>query len=196
MKMANSCQVALSDFLGEQDPLPPEDRPLPRKRISLDALYRDHAPRLLLFFIRRAGRDDATDLVQETFARLVGIGEHGRDEIDRPEAYLGTVATNLLRDRARLAARRALERHDPLDESLVSSPDPHQLLEARDTLARLEQAVGKLSLRDRKIFLLHRLEHLNYAEIAEEVGMSVKGVKKQMAKALSDRKSTRLNSSH
>src|SRR3546814_15569496 len=88
MKMANSCQVALSDFLGEQDPLPPEDRPLPRKRISLDALYRDHAPRLLRFFIRRAGRDDATDLVQETFARFAGIGEHGRNEIDRPEAYL------------------------------------------------------------------------------------------------------------
>src|SRR3546814_2870957 len=97
MKMANSCQVALSDFLGEQDPLPPEDRPLPRKRISLDALYRDHAPRLLRFFIRRAGRDDATDLVQETFARFAGIDEHGRNEIDRPEeiggAHVGTPVT-------------------------------------------------------------------------------------------------------
>src|SRR3546814_207756 len=160
MRMASPCQIVLSDRLDEQDPLPPENRPPPERRISLDALYRDHAPRLLRFFIRRAGRDDATDLVQETFARLVGIGEHGRDEIDRPEAYLGTVATNLLRDRARLAARRALERHDPLDESLVSSPDPHQLTEARDTLARLEQAVGKLSLRDRKSFLPQRLAHI------------------------------------
>src|SRR3546814_3993738 len=124
------------------------------------------------------------------------MGEQVRNEMTRPEADVGPVATNLLRDRARLAGRRARERHDPLDESLVSSPDPHQLLEARDTLARLEQAVGKLSLRRQRIFLLHRLEHLTYAEIAEEVGMSVKGVKKQMAKALSDRKSTRLNSSH
>src|SRR3546814_18184574 len=133
MKMANSCQVALSDFLGEQDPLPPEDRPLPRKRISLDALYRDHAPRLLRFFIRRAGRDDATDLVQETFARLVGIGEHGREEIDRPDAYLGTVATNLLRARTRLAARRALERNHPLAESLASPPSPPHLIAAPAT---------------------------------------------------------------
>jgi DNA-directed RNA polymerase specialized sigma24 family protein len=32
--------------------------------------------------------------------------------------------------------------------------------------------------------LLHRVEHLTYAQIAAETGMSVKGVKKQMAKAL------------
>src|SRR3546814_7489986 len=76
-----------------------------------------------------------------------------------------------------------------LDENRVSSPDPHQLLEARDTLARLEQAVGKLSLRRQRIFLLHRLEHLTYAEIAKEVGMSVKGVKKQMANALAELRS-------
>ena len=36
------------------------------------------------------------------------------------------------------------------------------------------------------IFLLHRLDHLTYAEIGDVVGMSEKGVKKQMAKALFD----------
>src|SRR3546814_11179622 len=92
------------------------------------------------------------------------MGEQVRNEIDRPEAYLGTVATNLLRDRARLAARRARERHDMLDENRVSSPDPHQLLEARDTLARLEQAVGKLSLRRQRLFLLHRLDRKSVVE--------------------------------
>src|SRR3546814_11930103 len=122
MRRSDPCRLWLADLLDEQDPLPPESRPPPERRISLDALYCDHAPRLLRFFIRRAGRDDATDLVQETFARLVGIGEHGRDEIDRPEAYLGTVATHPLRARARLAARRAIERQHPLDECLVVYP--------------------------------------------------------------------------
>src|SRR3546814_17508520 len=96
------------------------------------------------------------------------MGEQVRNEMTRPEADVGPVATNLLRDRARLAGRRARERHDMLDENRVSSPDPHQLLEARDTLARLEQAVGKLSLRRQRIFLLHRLAHLTYAELAKE----------------------------
>lgn len=186
MKLVSSCQFAITDPLDEEDPLPPEDLPAPKNAVSLDALYRSHAARLLRFFVRRAGRDDASDLVHETFARFAGLGENARAEIDRPEAYLGTVATNLLRDRARAAARRSLERHQPLDENRLSSSDPHQLLEDRDYLARLEKAVERLNPRRRRIFLLHRLEHLTYAQIATEVGMSVKGVKKQMAKALAE----------
>src|SRR3546814_16011142 len=112
------------------------------------------------------------------------MGEQVRNEMTRPEADVGPVATNLLRDRARLAARRARERHDMLDENRVSSPDPHQLLEARDTLARLAQAVGTLSLRRQRIFLIHRREHLTYAAIAKETVQREKGVEKTMDKAL------------
>lgn len=184
MRPASSCQLALTDALEEQDPLPPDDHASRDQDICLDTLYRAHAPRLLRFFIRRAGREEAGDLVHETFARFAGLGESERAGVDRPEAYLGTVATNLLRDRARLAARRALDRHSSLDENRISTPDPHLLLEDRDALARLERAVARLNPKRRRIFLLHRLEHLTYAEIADEVGMSVKGIKKQMAKAL------------
>ncbi len=184
MSTARTCRYTLADALDEEDPLPPSDRPAPDPRVTLDTLYRANAPRLLRFFARRAGREEAGDLVHETFARFAGLEESKRSEVDRPEAYLGTVAANLLRDRARLAARRALDRHDALDENRTPASDPHQLLEDRDALVRLERAVARLHPRRRRIFLLHRLEHLTYAEIAEEVGMSVKGVKKQMAKAL------------
>lgn len=186
MKLSSSCQFAIADPLDGEDPLPPENWSIPKRSVSLDALYRRHAPHLLRFFARRAGRDEARDLVHETFARFAGLAKSARAEVDRPEAYLGTVATNLLRDRARAAARRSLDRHQPLDENRLTSSDPHQLLEDRDCLARLEQAVERLNPRRRRIFLLHRLEHLTYAQIADEVGMSVKGVKKQMAKALAE----------
>ena len=109
--------------------------------------------------------------------------------MERPEAYLGTVATNLLRDRARIAARRALDRHDALDPEALPTDDPHHRLEQRDLLARLDQALAALPSRRRRIFLLHRLDHLTYAEIGDVVGMSEKGVKKQMAKALFDLRS-------
>ena len=46
------------------------------------------------------------------------------------------------------------------------------------------RALSDMNPRRRKIFLLHRTENLTYAEIGETVGMSEKGVKKQMAKAL------------
>lgn len=185
MRLATSpCESVSLKMLEEVDPLPPEDLAPLSRPATLETLYRTHAPRLLRFFSRRAGRDDAHDLVHEAFARFAGLDDAATRAVARPEAYLGTVATNLLRDRARVAARRALERHGPFDENSVPCADPHKLLEDRDTLARLEKAVARLSSRRRRIFLLHRLERLTYAEIADEVGMSVKGVKKQMAKAL------------
>ena len=185
MRLAtSSADDLLREFLAEGDPLPPDNRAPAARPLALDLLYRAHSSRLLRFFSRKLGKDDALDLVQETFARFAGRGNATFGPVARPEAYLSTVATNLLRDRARAAARRALNHHRLLDEGAASSTDPHKLLEDREALARLEAAIARLSSRRRKIFLLHRLEQLTYDEIAGEVGMSVKGVKKQMAKAL------------
>ena len=185
MRLAtSSTDNFLREFLKEGDPLPPDDRAPAARPSALDLLYRAHSSRLLRFFARQLGKDDALDLVHETFARFAGRGNAGFDPVAKPEAYLSTVATNLLRDRARAAARRALNHHRLLDEGGASASDPHKLLEDREALARLEVAIARLSSRRRKIFLLHRLEQLTYDEIAGEVGMSVKGVKKQMAKAL------------
>ena len=54
----------------------------------------------------------------------------------------------------------------------------------RDELARVERAISKLTPRTRDIFLMHRFEGLSYEEIGAEMGMTAKGVEKQMAKAL------------
>lgn len=167
--------------LEEGDPFPPEDRARP---IEIDALYRTHSERLLRFFARRAGRADADDLVHEAFARLAGADGRSRGAIESPGAYLTRIATNLLRDRARSEGRRPAEGNVVYDERLHGALDPHQSLDDRDSLARLDAAIGRLNRRTRTIFLLQRVEGLTYAQIADQMGMSVKGVKKQMAKAL------------
>ena len=42
----------------------------------------------------------------------------------------------------------------------------------------------RLRPKTREVFMAHRMEGLTYAEIAERTGLSVKGVEKQMSKAL------------
>lgn len=169
--------------LREDDPLPPDDRAAPGES-GIEALYHAHANRLLRFFSRRAGASDAPDLVHETFARLARVEPAARQVIESPGAFLTRIATNLLKDRAKTDARRSSAHHLPYDEQAHGHVDPFQLLADRDALARVEKAVARLNRRTREIFLLHRVEGLTYAQIADEVGMSVKGVKKQMAKAL------------
>ncbi|MEO5867589.1 MAG: RNA polymerase sigma factor [Sphingomonas sp.] len=168
------------------DPLPPEDRAVPSvPNRGFDALYRAQAPRLLRFFARRAGSDDALDLVHDTFERLARR-ETDAVAVDRPEAYLSRIAGNLLRDRAKFAVRRAATFHVSIDDVSLTGPDPQHLLEARDMIDRLELAMQRLRPRTREIFMACRLDGYTYAEVAEHTGMSVRGVRKQMSRAIAE----------
>ena len=150
---------------------------------TLDTLYRRQSPSLLRSLVRRRlSRDDALDVVQEVFAKLARLG--GLVGVARPEAYVDRMASNVVRDRARASARQRADLHVVADERELPAPDPHAQLEARDTLRRLEAAMLKLKPRTRQIFMAHRLDGLSYAEIADRTGLSVKGVEKQMGKAI------------
>lgn len=162
-------------------PLASEER---RHDAALEALYKAQSPRLLRRFARNAAADEARDLVQETFLRLVRLGSERLQSVQKSEAYLSRIAGNLLRDRAKAARRRSTALHESLDETRLHGHDQQRLLEQRDLLNRLEQAMLRLKPKTREIFMAHRLDGLSYAEIAERTGLSVKGVEKQMCKAI------------
>lgn len=152
--------------------------------VRLDTLYREQAPRLLRLFSRRIGRLEAPDLVQEVFARYGDRIERSTEPVAEPAAYLNGIAGNILRERAKFAARRSADLHQLYDDEQMPGSDPIAALEARDLLRRLDAAVQRLSPRCRQVFLLQRVDGMSRLEIAESTGMSVKAVKKCMEKAL------------
>ena len=78
----------------------------PSGAVELELLYRNEQHALVRFFTRyRASREDAHDLVQETFLRLARVDLDGPGRLLRPAAYLRQIARNLLRDRVRSAQR-------------------------------------------------------------------------------------------
>lgn len=170
--------------IAAEEPLPPEDRSGARSAASIEDLYQQQAPRLLRFFARRTVRQDAGDLVQESFARLADMQSRTAEEIERPEAYLSRIAANLLRDRAKSALRRSLANHVSADDLPLAGHDPVASLEARDQIQRLQEALAGLAPKTREIFLAHRLDGLPYKEIAGQTGLSPKGVEWHMSKAI------------
>lgn len=170
--------------LAEGDPLPPEDRVVTGSILALEDLYHTQAPRLHRFFARRADRQDANDLVQESFARLADADAAPGRSIEQPEAYLNRTAANLLRNRAKSALQRSLARQVPVEEASLAGPDMVAMLEARDLLNRIQNALMRLSPKTRDIFLAHRLDGLSYNDIAKRTGLSVKGVEWHMTKAI------------
>jgi RNA polymerase sigma factor (sigma-70 family) len=150
---------------------------------DLDALYRLHASALLRYLIRLTGDPElAADALQETFVRLVE--RPPRDLHSR--AWLFTVATNLVREEGRTAARR----RGLLDRGAASAafdrPDGH----GADDLMVIDErrrivlgALATLSERDRTALLM-REEGFTHEEIASAVDTTTKSVGTIIARAL------------
>jgi RNA polymerase sigma factor (sigma-70 family) len=155
------------------------------RAVRLDVLFRDQQHSLTRFFTRyRASNEDARDLTQQAFLHYTQADERSPGAVSKPEAFLRQIARNLMRNRARTAARHHEHDHIAAEEEMIAGPDEVRRLEARDGLARIEAALERVKPKTREIFLAHRLDGMSYAEIAEVTGMSIKGVEKQMSKAI------------
>ncbi|WP_169803409.1 RNA polymerase sigma factor [Sphingomonas pruni] len=169
--------------LSEGDPLPPEDRVV-APRPTVERLYRSQAPKLLRFFARRGHRDEAEDLTNDSFVRLMTAPAVRDDRVGNAESYLQEVAKNVLRNRARAAFHRSIVDLDLDPETVTDGNDPTALMEARDMLTRTEAALARLPAKTRSIFMAHRLEGATYADLAKTHGLSVKGIDWHMTKAI------------
>jgi RNA polymerase sigma factor (sigma-70 family) len=168
--------------LAEGDPLPPEHDRVPDCVRALDQLYRAEQPALVRFTARHIELDQAEDVVQQLFVRLAA--HRDTPAIATPGRYLRQALRNIVTDHRRAAQCRAGDRHIPIDEVEIAGPDPIKALEARDRLRRIEEAVSRLKPLTQQIFLACRLDGYSYAEIAEQTGLSIRGVEKQMSRAI------------
>ncbi|MEM1385289.1 MAG: sigma-70 family RNA polymerase sigma factor, partial [Pseudomonadota bacterium] len=135
-------------------------------------LYRDHRGWLMAWLQQRLDcREDATDLVQDTFVRLIGKPDAGA--IRQPRAYLRKIAHALLVD---LVRHRDIERAylDILCELGVPvMPSEEDRAIVVETIVRIEATLDALPARARAVFLMSRLEGLGHRDIARRLGVSL-----------------------
>lgn len=130
----------------------------------------------------------AADLTHETYIRL-----RQRDSDNPPEnarALAFHIAMNLAVDYQRKAAVRSRflvddELDSVADGSTTTTCSPEQTLIARQRLEILQGALDELPPDCRTVFLLHGVEGLKYAEIADRLGISLAMVGKHLARAMS-----------
>ena len=148
-------------------------------------LYAEHHGWLVGWLRRRLGNtEQAADLAQDTFVKLVANPEN--DTIEQPRAYLATIARRLLIDQTR---RHTLEQ--AYLEMLAVQPAIHAPSEeARaivlESLRQIDTILLKLTQPARTAFLLSQLDGLTYEEIAVELSISVRTVKRYMATAFEE----------
>ena len=145
--------------------------------MDFDRLFDRLYPVLFRYLHRMTGDADvAEDAAQEAFVRLA---EHSLPE-DEARPWLFTVATNLVRDRARKASRhRRLEPHVPTPNAPMG---PEASAERRERIAMVREALDALPERDQTMLLM-REEGFKYAEIAEAVDVAPGSVGTLLARA-------------
>lgn len=144
-----------------------------------------HRIRHLRNLLRRHGRsrDDADDLIQESFLRL---HLYCQDEgVQKQDAFLARTALNLSVDLHR-KEHRELYTQEPLENLVLIDvkPTPDEDFAVSQRLSKVEAVLNALSPRTRDIFLMHRVGGYSCAQIATHFGISLSAVEKHIAKAV------------
>lgn len=149
---------------------------------AVHQLYQSNHAWLCSWLRKRLGcADNAADLAQDTFARI--LASRRVLEAREPRAYLTTVAKSLLINWYR---RQSLERAylDALaDLPQELAPSLEQRLIILETLHEIDALLANLSEPVRRAFLLSQIDGLTYPAIPEVLGVSLGSVKRYMQQA-------------
>ena len=144
--------------------------------MDVEALYERYGP-MVMRRCRQLLHDDqkALDVTQDVFVQV--LRRKGRLTDEHPSSLLYRVATNLSLNRLRDEGRRRESAGDDLLLRIASSEDLEGAVSARVLLERLFRRHREST---RIMAVLHYVDGLTLEETAEEVGMSVSGVRKRL----------------
>jgi RNA polymerase sigma-70 factor (ECF subfamily) len=153
---------------------------------GLSAIFLANRPALLRFLRARGAGNDAEDLAQDMWMKL-----EAKDlgPIADPLPYLYRMANNLMLDRYRSATRRERREQDWAEGAGGVMADPSEDVAIDERLIlnqRLEEAraaLRSLGPRVEMVFRRFRIEGVGQRAIAEELGVSLTTVEKDLQKA-------------
>ncbi len=168
----------------------PTSRPEPAAAWNFENLYKTYSLPIYCLCLRMTGNpDDAEDLTQETFVRLLQ-----KHDTFRGESTLYTWLRRLAINAVLLGFDKAYRRHETSLEELTEAPStagnapcelgiPDAELQSAVERVCLERAMERLPRGFRKVLVLHDVEGYEHAEISVRTGSSIGTSKSQLHKA-------------
>ncbi|WP_156842115.1 RNA polymerase sigma factor [Novosphingobium aquimarinum] len=130
------------------------------------------------------GRDEADDIVQEAYTRVLGTGDFRAIKV--PRGFVMTIVHNLAIERLRrasvvridyLASLEVLELADP-------APDAFTVFSARSELIHLLKLIDDLPPQCGRVLHMRKIQGMAPAQIAATLSISLSTVEKHLAKGL------------
>src|SRR5262245_3770166 len=161
---------------------------------AFEELVEQYQHRLMAVMYHLVGNEaEAEDLAQEVFLRVYRTRKKYRAR-SKFSTWLFTIANNLALNCLRSRQRKPVVPLDVRDsgplgprpaEQLVRdrASQPVQRMQQQELAALVRQALDGLNERQRMAVVLNKFEDMNYAEIAEVMGMTAKAVKSLLSRA-------------
>ncbi|MBQ4822138.1 RNA polymerase sigma factor [Aquimarina sp. MMG016] len=146
-------------------------------------LFTTHAQTIRNHIYYKCGDvEQAEDIMQEAFIKLWNNCK--KVFFDKAKAFLYKVATNLFYNQ--VAHQKVRLEYAGLPHSSKNIESPDFIMEEKEFMDKLQNAIADLPEGQREVFLLNRIDKKTYNEIAEMLGISVKAVEKRMHNALKE----------
>ena len=149
----------------------------------IDGLYREHQTWLYGWLYKKlSNTNDAADLTQDTFVKI--MTRYTDYYYHEPRALLTTIARSLMFN---LYRRKKIEE---VYLSVLAESYPTHTVTLEDqllwieTLCELCEIVETLPERQRQVFILVQLQCLSYAEVADELSISIATIKRDLTCAM------------
>ena len=158
----------------------------PAFQAAISNLYSEHHGWLFGWLRRKLGcAQNAADLAQDTFTRILNARESVAT-LREPRAFLSTTARRLIIDQVR---RKQIENAYLQElaltaETLENFQSPEQILATLEALEQIAFILEGMQDKARQAFVLYYLDGLTQCEIARQLGLSDRTVRKYLIQAL------------
>ena len=158
----------------------------PPYQTAITELYCEHHGWLFGWLRRKLGcAHNAADLAQDTFTRILNARESVAT-LREPRAFLSTTARRLIIDQVR---RKQIENAYLQElaltaETLENFQSPEQILATLEALEQIAFILEGMQDKARQAFVLYYLDGLTQCEIARQLGLSDRTVRKYLIQAL------------
>lgn len=151
---------------------------------KLEKLFHEHFTPLVYFAQKYLGDLDASkDIVHNVFVK---IWENRHEfEFEKPaKSYLFTAVYNRSMNAIRDNKKFSNSDNDDVHTAILEQGEFSDTMEVSELEGKINSVIESLPEKCKQIFKLNRFEGKKYAEIADELNISVKTVEAQMSKAL------------
>ena len=158
----------------------------PSYQSAITELYCEHHGWLFGWLRRKLGcAHNAADLAQDTFARILNARESVAT-LREPRAFLSTTARRLIIDQVRRKhiENAYLQELALTAQALEGFQSPEQILTTLEALEHIAFILEGMQDKVRQAFVLYYLDGLKQSEIARQLALSDRTVRKYLIQAL------------